>query len=49
MAIEQCLRIEELAPDYADVTYNLGQLHYLAGQTAKAVPYLRQRRGNQSV
>ncbi len=41
MAIEQCLRIEELAPDYADVTYNLGQLHLLAGQTAKAVPYLR--------
>ena len=32
MAIEQCLRIEELAPDYADVTYNLGQLHLLAGQ-----------------
>jgi len=41
MAIVQCLRIEELAPDYADVTYNLGQLHQLAGQPAEAVPYLR--------
>ena len=41
MAIEQCLRIEELAPDYADVTYNLGQLHLLAGRTTEAVPYLR--------
>ena len=25
-AIQECLRIEELAPDYADITYNLGQL-----------------------
>ena len=41
MAIEQCLRIEELAPDYADVTYNLGQLRLLAGQPAEAIPYLR--------
>jgi len=41
MAIEQCLRIEELAPDYADVTYNLGQLRLLAGQTAEAITYLR--------
>jgi len=40
-AIEQCLRIEELAPDYADVTYNLGQLHHLAGRPAEAVTYLR--------
>jgi len=40
-AIEQCLRIEELAPDYADVTYNLGQLHLQAGHPAEAVPYLR--------
>jgi len=41
MAIVQCQRIEELAPDYADVTYNLGQLHQLAGHPAEAVPYLR--------
>ena len=41
MAIEQCLRIEELAPDYADVTYNLGQLHRLASHPAEAVTYLR--------
>lgn len=41
MATEQCLRIEELAPDYADVTYNLGQLRLQAGQTAEAIPYLR--------
>ncbi len=41
MAIEQCLRIEELAPDYADVTYNLGQLHRVASHPAEAVTYLR--------
>lgn len=41
MAIEQCLRIEELAPDYADVTYNLGQLRLLAGQTVEAIISLR--------
>jgi tetratricopeptide (TPR) repeat protein len=40
-AIEQCVRIEELALDYADVTYNLGQLHLQAGHPAEAVPYLR--------
>ncbi len=40
-AIEQCQRIEELAPDYADVTYNLGQLHRLAGRPAEAATYLR--------
>lgn len=41
MAIEQCQRIEELAPDYADVTYNLGQLYLLNGRPAEAVVYLR--------
>jgi O-antigen ligase len=41
MAIEQCLQIEELAPDYADVSYNLGQLRLLTGQTAEAITYLR--------
>jgi O-antigen ligase len=41
MAIEQCLWIEELSPDYADVTYNLGQLRLGAGQTAEAITYLR--------
>jgi tetratricopeptide (TPR) repeat protein len=40
-AIEQCLRIEELAPDYADVTYNLGQLYLQGRHPAEAVPYLR--------
>jgi O-antigen ligase len=40
MATEECLRIEELAPDYADVTYNLGKLRLLAGQTAEAITYL---------
>jgi tetratricopeptide (TPR) repeat protein len=40
-AIEQCRRIEELAPDYADVTYNLGQLYLAAGQVSEALPYLR--------
>ena len=40
-AIQECQRIEELAPDYADVTYNLGQLHFAVGRTAEALPYLR--------
>ena len=39
-AIEQCLRIEELSPDYADVTYNLGQLYLAQGQAQQALPYL---------
>jgi len=41
MAIDQCLRIEELAPDYADVTFNLGQLYMAAGRAQDAIPYLR--------
>jgi O-antigen ligase len=41
MAIEQCLRIEELAPDYADVTFNLGQLYVAASRAQDAIPYLR--------
>jgi tetratricopeptide (TPR) repeat protein len=41
MAIDQCLWIEELAPDYADVTYNLGQLYLAASRAAEALPYLR--------
>ena len=40
-AIEQCLRIEELAPDYGDITFNLGQLYVAAHQPANALPYLR--------
>lgn len=40
-AIEQCLRIEEIAPDYADVTCNLGQLYLADGRAAEALPYLR--------
>jgi O-antigen ligase len=41
VAIDQCLRIEELAPDYADVTYNLGQLYLAANRAPEALPYLR--------
>jgi O-antigen ligase len=41
LAIEECLRLEELAPDYADVTFNLGQLYMSAGEPGKALPYLR--------
>ena len=40
-SIEQCLFIEELSPDYADVTYNLGQLHMAQGRAREALPYLR--------
>jgi O-antigen ligase len=40
-AIEQCLRIEELSPDYADVTYNLGRLYMTQGQAQNALGYLR--------
>jgi O-antigen ligase/Flp pilus assembly protein TadD len=41
MAIEQCERIMELAPDYADITYNLGQLYLASGQPMKAVTLLK--------
>jgi tetratricopeptide (TPR) repeat protein len=41
MAIEQCLRIQEFAPDYADVTFNLGQLYLAAGQPSDALAHLR--------
>jgi tetratricopeptide (TPR) repeat protein len=40
-AIEQCLRIEEIVPDYADVTYNLGQMYLADGRASEALPYLR--------
>jgi Flp pilus assembly protein TadD len=40
-AIEQCLFIEKLSPDYADVTYNLGQLCMAQGRIREALPYLR--------
>jgi O-antigen ligase len=40
-AIEECLRIEEFAPDYADVTFNLGQLYLADGRAAEALPYLQ--------
>ena len=40
-AIEQCLFIEELSPDYADATYNLGQLYMAQGRIREALPYLR--------
>jgi tetratricopeptide (TPR) repeat protein len=41
MAIDQCLQIEEFAPDYADVTYNLGKLYMAANQVTNALPCLR--------
>lgn len=41
LVIDQCLRIEELAPDYADVTYNLGQSYVTVNRQQEALPYLR--------
>ncbi len=41
MAIDQCLQIEEFAPDYADTTYNLGELYMAAGRVTRALPCLR--------
>ena len=41
MVIDQCLRIEELAPDYADVTYNLGQSYVTVNRQQEALPYLQ--------
>jgi len=40
-AIDPCLWIEELAPDYAEVTYNLGQLYLAANRAPEAFPYFR--------
>jgi tetratricopeptide (TPR) repeat protein len=39
-AIEQSLFIEEIAPDYADITFNLGQLYLSSGDFPRALPYL---------
>jgi tetratricopeptide (TPR) repeat protein len=41
MAIDQCLQIEEFAPDYADVTYNLGELYIATDRVTSALPCLR--------
>jgi tetratricopeptide (TPR) repeat protein len=41
MAIDQCLQIEEFAPDYADVTYNLGELYMATDRVTSALPCLR--------
>jgi hypothetical protein len=41
MAVDQCLQIEEFAPDYADVTYNLGELYVADNRVTSALPYLR--------
>ncbi|MGD1019117.1 MAG: O-antigen ligase family protein [Verrucomicrobiia bacterium] len=41
MAIDQCRQIEEFAPDYADTTYNLGELYMAAGHVTSALPCLR--------
>lgn len=41
MAIDQCLQIEEFAPDYADTTYNLGELYMAANRVTSALPRLR--------
>jgi tetratricopeptide (TPR) repeat protein len=40
-AIRECLRIEDLAPDYSDITYNLGQLYLAEGQPRDALPCLQ--------
>ncbi|MGH6630341.1 MAG: tetratricopeptide repeat protein, partial [Burkholderiales bacterium] len=40
-AIEQCRRIEELAPDYGDITFNLGQLYLTERQPSEALTYLQ--------
>jgi tetratricopeptide (TPR) repeat protein len=40
-AIQECLRIEELAPDYSDITYNLGQLYLAQDQPREALPCLQ--------
>lgn len=39
-AIAECLKIKKLAPDYADITYNLGRLYLAADRPADALPYL---------
>ena len=39
-AIQECLKIEELSPDYADVTYNLGKLYLRQKQPEEALLYL---------
>jgi len=41
VAIEQCLLVEQLAPDYADITYNLGQLYLAVRQPQEALPWLQ--------
>jgi O-antigen ligase len=41
MAIDQCLQLEEFAPDYADVTYNLGELYMATDRVTSALPCLR--------
>jgi O-antigen ligase len=40
-AIEQCLQLEDFAPDYGDVTYNLGELCMAANRVTSALPCLR--------
>lgn len=41
LAIDQCLQIEQFAPDYADVTYNLGRLYLATNRTVESLPWLR--------
>jgi len=41
LAIDQCLQLEDFAPDYGDVTYNLGELYMAANRVTSALPYLR--------
>jgi tetratricopeptide (TPR) repeat protein len=40
-AIGEAQRIEELAPDYADITFNLGQLLVADGRSGEALEYLQ--------
>jgi tetratricopeptide (TPR) repeat protein len=40
-AIEQCERLLEIAPDYADLRLNLGGLLLAENRSAEAIPHLR--------
>jgi O-antigen ligase len=40
-AIDEAQRIEEFAPDYADITFNLGQLFAADRQSGEALEYLQ--------
>jgi tetratricopeptide (TPR) repeat protein len=41
MAIDQGLQLEDFAPDYGDVTFNLGELYLADSQVTNALPLLQ--------